>query len=103
MRRGTTPTVTFKIKTELDLTTVSTCFVTFKSILNGRIKEYDMESLIVDPEERTITVAMSQEDTLFFNEGPCRVQIRLKTNEDLAYASNIYSLEVKPVLKEGVI
>ena len=103
MYRGTTPTITFNIHTEIDLSTLAECWVTFKSHIGVKEKTYDISDLIIDPVEKTITVAMTQEETLFFSAGRVFVQIRLRTNGDLAYASDIKEMTMNGILKDGEI
>ena len=103
MYRGTTPTITFKINTELDLNDLAECWVTFKSKVGMREKTFSLSDLIVDPVEKTITVAMSQDETLYFTSGSILIQIRLRTTDDLAYASDIKEIKMCGILKDGEI
>lgn len=102
MYRGTTPTITFKIKTELDLNDISECWITFKTVLGKKI-DFGKDSMIIDPEEKTIDITMSQEETLFYTPGKILVQLRIKMNDGTAYASNINELTMKDILKDGEI
>lgn len=103
MIRGTTPTITFKINTDLDLNEIAECWITFKSKLGTREKTFTLTDIIVDPELKTLTVALSQEETLYFNSGAIDIQIRLRMIDDLAYASNIQEIKMKKILKDGEI
>ncbi len=103
MRRGTTPTITFKINTELDLSDVAECWITLKDNLGAKEKTYTINDIFIDPEEKTIDIPMSQEDTLLFNTGAINIQIRLKMNDDMAYASEIKQIKMQGILKDGEI
>lgn len=103
MYRGTTPTITFKINTDLDLNNLAECWVTFKSKIGSREKTFYLTDMIVDPVEKTITIAMSQDETLYFTSGSVLIQIRLRTIDDLAYASDIKEIKINPILKDGEI
>lgn len=103
MYRGTTPSITFHINTELNLNEIVECWVTFKSKSSNKIQTYTLDDLILDSEEKTITITMTQEDTLYFSPGTVEVQIRLRTSDDLAYASNIKELDINRILKDGEI
>ena len=103
MYRGTTPTITFKIDTDINLNDLATCYVTMKSQVNSKVKEYTLIDLVIDDEAKTLTLAMDQDDTLFFLPGSVQVQLRLRTNNNLAYASDIKTLNFKQVIKNGVI
>lgn len=103
MYRGTTPSITFNINTDLDLTEIAECWVTFKSGIGDKEKTYDTTDLIIDTEHKTITVVMTQEDTLYFSQGQINVQIRIRMIDDLAYASDIKRMTMVGVLKDGEI
>ena len=103
MYRGTTPTITFNIHTDIDLNDVAECWVTFKAHIGDKEETYDISDLIIDAENKTITVAMSQDETLFFNAGRIFVQIRMRMNDDLAYASDIKEMTMNGILKDGEI
>lgn len=102
MRRGTTPTITFKIKTELDLNDISECWITFKTVLGKKI-DFGKDQLFIDPELKTIEVSFSQAETLFYTPGKIMVQLRLKMNDETAYASKIAELTMEDILKDGEI
>lgn len=104
--RGTTPTVVFKVKTELDLSEIVELWITFKPKTGDprqRDMTYTLEDVTIDPLLKTISLFMSQEDTLAFNEKPYNVQVRLRTQDDSAYASSIIEEPIGKILKDGVI
>ena len=104
--RGTTPTVVFNVKTDLDLSDIVELWITFKpksADPKHRDMTYTLEDVTIDPLLKTISLFMSQEDTLAFNEKPYNVQIRLRTSDDLAYASSIIEEPIGKILKDGVI
>ena len=102
MYRGTTPIVVFTINsTVLDLAKMKQIWVTFKSVLYE--KTYELDDLTINFEDKTVTVQMTQEDTLAFRSGTIKTQIRFLDNNDIAYASNIKEVQLNDVLKEGVI
>lgn len=103
MYRGTTPSIAFKINTDIDLTDLAVCYITLKSIDKSVIANYDLSDIIVDAELKTLTLALSQEETLEFARGVIYVQIRLRTNDDLAYASQIKEIRMNDILMDGVI
>ena len=102
MYRGTTPLVVFTVNSPtLDLAKMKQIWVTFKSVLYE--KTYELDDLAINVEEKTVTVQMTQEDTLAFRSGTIKTQIRFLDNNDIAYASNIKEVQLNDVLKEGVI
>ena len=103
MYRGTTPSITFKIKTDIVLNDLAECWITFKSKLGSKEKTFTLQDIIVDAENKTLTISMSQDETLYFNTGTLDIQIRLRMNDDLAYASDIQEITMKKILKDGEI
>lgn len=103
MYRGTTPTITIKVNTDIDLSDLAECWVTFKAHIGVKEETFDLSDLVIDPVEKTITVSMTQIETLFFHEGRVFIQVRLRTNNDLAYASEIKELSMNGILKDGEI
>ena len=101
MYRGTTPTLYLELDTELDLSNVTEMWVTFKSSTVEITKT--LSEVVFDTETNTITVVLTQEETLQLYKGDCDVQVRLKTGDDLAYATDIANVEIGRILKEGVI
>ena len=103
MYRGTTPNITFNINTELDLTEIAEVWVTFKSGIGDVEKTYDSSDVFIDAEHKKITVVMTQEDTLSFGQGQVYVQIRMRMNDDLAYASDVKGMTMNGILRDGEI
>lgn len=98
MRRGTTPTIT--ISTDIDLTDASKLFVTFKQGAYKRI-EKTQDDVTVTAEN--ITFLLTQKETLLFDAGvPVDVQIRASLGDNKV-ASNIMSIDVEAILKQGEI
>lgn len=114
MIRGTTPTHVFY--TEIDLSNIDKIFVTYKQ---GKdvILEKSIDDVEINEEEKSISVHLSQEDTLKFkdknwtwlypNENAkdtkVKIQIRIKFLDDSAIASNIILVDVDDILKDGEI
>ena len=103
MIRGTTPILTFKINTELDLSQIEKAEITFKSESGMKERTWDETELIIDPVENKMQLQMSQEDTLYFNVGNINIQLRIKLNNDMVYASGILTTTLDKILKDGVI
>ena len=103
MIRGTTPTLTFNIKTDLDLTELMKAEITFKSVYGSKEKTWDENEVTIDPVEKQIMLTLTQEDTLYFNEGKINVQLRLKMQNEKVYASDVVNTTLDKILKEGVI
>lgn len=99
MIRGTTPTITLEVDTDLSEWTV---YVTMKGaggaveLTNPRLEFAD------EGEAHLIMLALTQQETLRLRPGACEVQIRA-VKDDVAVATNIAKLDVGRILKEGVI
>lgn len=98
MIRGTTPTHIFNVN--VDLSEAEVIYITYKQ----------SESIVVEKEKadctvsgETISVKLTQEDTLKFNTAPVEIQIRARFPDGSAIASNIMQTTVTRILKGGVI
>ena len=97
MRRGSTPTNTFKV--DLDLTE-AVIYVSYEQ--DGRVVlEKTGDDLVVTPTE--ISCFLTQEDTLAFRPGEVSIQLRYVLPSGLADASNIIRAQFERIIKDGVI
>lgn len=110
MYRGTTPNLIFNIKSSLDLTTIENVYISIKSKLGDKYKEYDISMVTIDAENSRIILPLSQLDTLYFkgskyfDEGAVvYIQMRIKDTNGNAYASAIITETFDDILKDGVI
>lgn len=101
MYRGTTPTLFLELDTDLSLENLAELWVTFRTSTVEITKTLD--EVIIDDTAKTITVVLTQEETLKIYNGTCQVQVRFRTDTDLAYATTIADVNVGRILKEGVI
>lgn len=115
MRRGTTPTHTF-ICEDISLLDITDVFITYKQ---GKhiILEKTIDDVEINPEDNTISVFLTQQDTLKFkdtewtwlypnensNDRMVKVQIRIKYEDGTALASNVMLSDVLEILKDGEI
>ena len=99
MYRGTTPTHTFK--TDIDLSDAAVIWLTYKA--NGRIIiDKEKNDLLVTEED--ISLKLTQEETLALVKGQnVSCQIRARFEDGTAVASNIMTVVVNGILKDGVI
>lgn len=106
MYRGTTPNVVIQVHSDLDLESMTQIWVTFKN--KSCEKTYDKSVIEVDAVNNTLSITMSQDDTLGFQTcgslmGKVEIQVRLLDDEGRAYASDIKEVNLLRILKEGVI
>lgn len=105
IRRGTTPTHTFTSST--DLSEATALYVTYQQ--GGKtVVEKSLEDIAVttdsDTGSCTMTVELSQEETLAFDEKKqVEIQVRAAFANGTALASNIINSSPARLLKEGVI
>lgn len=98
MRRGTTPTLKIRI-TGVDLDELENIYITVKQDRAEVTKTGDEITI----ENGILFVPLTQEDTLKFHQSCVWVQMRATTKDGLAVASNIRMVEMKDILKDGVI
>ena len=103
LNRGTTPLHSFALPDELSGVELSALYISYAQC--GRVRlEKALGDAGVVASGGTITVQLTQEDTLAFSgHSEVRIQIRLKTANGDALASNIISVPVGEILKDGVI
>ena len=100
--RGTTPTIIITVQTEIDLHQVAEVWI-YISQQNKVKVDKQLENVTFDYEERTMTVTLSQEDTLNLKEGDALFQIRLLLQDGTALATLASEVEVAPIYKGGII
>lgn len=101
MYRGTTPTLSLKLETDISLNDLAELWATFKTSTTEVTKT--LSEVEIDDSQKIVTVQLSQEDTLKLYGYECQVQVRFRTQSDLAYATTIASVDVGQILKNGVI
>ena len=100
MYRGTTPTLVFTVNTELDLNEIEEVWITFD--VTPKIT-YTKKDVVIDDTDKSITLQLSQEETLKFNKHDVKVQLRFLLSDGKAYASPIKNITVDDILQNGVI
>lgn len=101
--RGTTPTITVKIKNEdIDLANVAQFWLYIYQTLQIKIDK-TITDAVIDAEEKTVTFRLSQQNTLALSKGQGIIQIRLLMDDDSALATYSENIEVDEVYKGGVI
>ena len=97
MKRGSTPVNTFEVDLNL---TGATIFVTYEQ--NGRIVLEKTGSDLTVTED-SITLELTQADTLLFSPGKVLIQIRYVFPDGSADASDIITTTFERIIKDGVI
>ena len=107
MTRGTTPTHTFTLPDDLKTATLSALYITYaqgsKTVLEKTLSDVTINGGV-------ITCTLTQADTLAFdvknqvcNCDKVNIQVRIKTSDGVAMASDIMRIPVMDVLKDGEI
>lgn len=99
MRRGTTPTHTFKVP--LDFRSAQVVYITYKQEGQAKLEKSKEDMEIT---EDKIVLELTQQDTLAFSTiGDVEIQLRARFADGSAPASQIIKVPVCKILKEGVI
>jgi len=102
MWRGTTPTHVFTVPSDVPLQNFTTMYMTYSQ--NGKVVVEKKESdLTVDTANHKIRLTFTQADSLRFQPGSVQIQLRAKTAQGDAVASNIITTTAADVLKDGEI
>lgn len=107
MTRGTTPTHTFTLPDGLKTATLSALYITYAQ-RGTTVLEKTLSDVTIN--NGVITCTLTQADTLAFKvvDQYCGgdkvdIQVRLKTSDGTAMASDIMRIPVQDVLKDGEI
>lgn len=107
MIRGTTPTHTFTLPNDLKALTISALYITYAQY-GKTVLEKTLEDVKIT--DGVITCTLTQADTLKFKvvDQYCgcdkvAIQVRIKTSDGTAMASDIMRIPVMDVLKDGEI
>ena len=108
MIRGTTPTLTIALPVQPSL--LSACYISFYqevyenyAYVKRRYVEKSLADCELDDESFTVSVTLSQSDTLSFSaDKPVLYQIRFRVG-NVAYASSMETIPITDVLKGGEI
>ena len=100
MWRGTTPTHVFYMPDEFSDAAFTDIYLSYaqrgKVILEKTLADITVSGT-------SLTVSLSQADTLLFHDGPVQIQMRGKLASGRTLASNIIHTNAREVLKDGEI
>ena len=101
MRRGSTPVNVFELDIDLHDATVFVSYEQDRAV----VVEKTNEDLIFAQDDQTYTISLnlSQEDTLKFHPGKVEIQIRYVFPSGTADASDIIPTTFERIIKDGVI
>ena len=100
MVRGTTPTLTFTLP--FPVSTLAALYITISQHFENIRIEKGLEDCTVSGND--VSVVLSQEDTLkLVDDRQAFIQVRVRTRDGTALASEMIPCAVEDVLKDGVI
>ena len=100
MIRGTTPTLKLKLN-GIETSRLQSIYITLKQGDKEITKNND-DGIVLESDS-VLSVALTQRDTLTFEQGYVYIQIRAITTDGLAIASKTRLVFIDDVLREGVI
>ena len=102
MRRGTTPTLELTL-TGVEAIAADTLYVTLKQSHIEITKTNSDLSIEDGDSESVINLYLSQQETLSLRKGTCEIQVRGINALGDAWASDIAAINIKEILRDGVI
>ena len=102
MRRGTTPTITMWLPPEVSCAEISDAIFSIAQS-GAEIVTKKFADMVIHTDDNTISVALTQEDTLSLNTcASAKLQVKVKIN-DTVLASDITTVSVGDILNEDVM
>lgn len=100
--RGTTPTIIVEVADDIDLLAIASIWLYISQ--NNKLKvDKNLDDVVIDVENKTITLSLSQDDTLELKKGDAIFQIRCLLFDGSALATYDVVVHVLEVYKGGVI
>lgn len=100
MIRGTTPTLRFNIQ-GISVSEISKVFVYIKQLEKMMTKE--TKDIQMDNDANVLSLELSQEETLFFDDGQIEIQIRIITVAGKVLATPIKKTTMQKILMDEVV
>ncbi len=102
MFRSTTPTVRLNVKNQdFDMSQIRVCHVTMES--ENKLNKLVIEDPIIDVEHRRIQFRLTQEQTLGFNVGNIKIQVKIKLTNGSVISSQIVRTSMNEILEEEML
>lgn len=104
MIRGTTPTITMKLPSNIPVGNIATAMVSIQQV--GRKEKIDknLTEMTIDKDKNYLMVKLTQEDTLsLFANKATNLQLKVKLNDGTVSATYPMPLAVVDIINEEVI
>lgn len=101
MYRGTTPTLYFQINNIDDLSIIKDIWITIRSkeriLLNKTLQN---EEVVIDNNQKLVSVFLSQKETLGLNVKEVKVQMKVLFSDGTVSVSQIFTMHVDDILNQ---
>lgn len=107
IRQGSTPKITCHIPEDIDMSMIDNVWLYLAQNIDGVNdtivvdKKYSQEEVVIDPAEHTLSVKLTQKDSLALNCGVATIQIRLHYSNDDSNTSQEDRVRILPAYKKG--
>lgn len=101
MIKGTTPSYIFEIPEEVDFEKIDNVRATFESKTSKITK--DLGSMDLDPENKSIKLFLTQEETFELSTGDCTLLVRIHLNDETALSTHPMKIRVDDTTDKEVI
>lgn len=100
--RGTTPTITMTVNNDMDISTLVDVWVYISQ--GGKTKiDKKFSDLSFDYANKSMSVTLTQTDTLALKAGDALIQVRAITSDGVALGMVAQSIDIEEVYKNGII
>jgi hypothetical protein len=104
MIRGTTPTITMKLPSNVPVKDIATAMVSIQQVGRKEKIDKDLTEMTSDPVKNLLMVKLTQEDTLsLFAQKATNLQLKVKLNDGTVSATYPMPLAVVDIINEEVI
>ena len=106
IRRGATPRITTHIPDDIDMSEITNVWIYIsqsEGCQNVVKVDKGITDVQIDPDEKTISVKLTQEDTIALKVGTGTIQIRLLLSNGDCLPSSEGTVRVLSLYKEGVM
>lgn len=104
MIRGTTPTITMKLPSNVPVSDIATAMVSIQQVGSKEKIDKDLTEMTIDPGKNFLMVKLTQEDTLsLFANKTTNLQLKVKLKDGTVSATYPMPLAVVDIINEEVI
>lgn len=101
MFRGTTPTFQIELPSNINVADIDVAYLSFEEF-STKLIEKDLSDMSIDTDANTLTVILTQEETLLLQSGTVSYQLRFGIGGS-KYATQIWQIPAERIIKDGEI